>query len=63
MLMVDIGPTKFIEKPVGGEVLQIDKLAVLAPQLLIVAIVLIPIAIVLYRKPWILGRLLTRILR
>lgn len=54
---------KIQQLPVGGEVLQIDKLAVLAPQLLIIAIVLIPIAILLYRKPWILSRLLTRILR
>jgi hypothetical protein len=53
----------FLKKPVGGEVLQIDKLAVLAPQLLIVAIVLIPIAILLYKKPWILNKMLMRIFR
>jgi hypothetical protein len=60
---VEVGFDGIRQLPVGGEVLQIDKLAVLAPQLLIMAIVLIPIAVLLYRKPWILGRLLTRILR
>jgi len=57
IMSIEVG--KILQKPVGGEVLQIDKLAVLAPQLLIVAIVLIPIAILLYKKPWILNRMLT----
>jgi hypothetical protein len=61
-MLTEVG-NSFHSQPVGGEVLQIDKLAVLAPQLLLAAIVLIPIAILLYRKPWILGRLLTRVFR
>jgi hypothetical protein len=56
-----IAAGRMISPVVGGEVLQIDKLAVLAPQLLIAVIVLVPLAILLYKKPWILSRMLMRL--
>ena len=55
------GPVKLLQQPVGGEVLQIDKMSlVLSQELLIILLIAIPVTLFLfYKRPGILLKLLS----